>query len=122
MRRCLLGCDAFNAAIKDLGTEFEDYTSYSFRRLFVHRVIERFTGEDEMTAWAEVVKLTAHVQIETVRTSYAKKFGGYCEKKFFPFGSKVIERTSIRRHFNKKKLIQVILRPFGKKQVIPYGL
>ena len=71
-----MGCDAFNAAIKALGVEFEDYTSYSFRRLFVHRVIERFTGEDEMTAWAEVVKLTAHVQIETVRTSYAKKFGG----------------------------------------------
>ena len=70
-----INCDAFNAALKSLGPELEGYTSYSFRRLFVHRVIERFTDEDEMVAWAEVVKLTAHVQIETVRVSYAKKFG-----------------------------------------------
>ena len=71
---CTVGVDEFNAALKLLGEKFEGYTSYSFRRLFVHRVIERFTSEDCMVAWAEVVKLTGHVSIETVRTSYAKKF------------------------------------------------
>jgi len=64
-----------NAALDALGPLYEGYTSYSFRRLFVHRVIERFRdNETEMIAWGEVVKLTAHVSIETVRSSYAKRF------------------------------------------------
>ena len=71
---CTVSVDDFNNALKALGEQFEGYTSYSFRRLFVHRVIERFTNEECMVAWAEVVKLTGHVSIETVRTSYAKKF------------------------------------------------
>ena len=68
-----LDVDGFNKAIRQLGSEFEGITSYSFRRLFVHRVIDRFT-EDGMTAWEECVKLTAHKKIETLRNSYAKKF------------------------------------------------
>ena len=71
---CTASVDQFNAALKALGEAYEGYTSYSFRRLFVHRVIERFTNDECMTMWAEVVKLTGHVSIETVRTSYAKKF------------------------------------------------
>lgn len=64
-----------NVALDALGPVYDSYTSYSFRRLFVHRVIARFRdGETEMVAWGEVVKLTAHVSIETVRSSYAEKF------------------------------------------------
>jgi len=66
-----------DAALDALGEQYEGYTSYSFRRLFVYRVIERFRDkETELVAWGEVVKLTAHVSIETVRSSYAERFQG----------------------------------------------
>jgi len=69
-----LGCDAVNKAIDALGPFFALYTSYSFRRLFVHRAIEKFKDDEGHIAWAEVVKLTGHIRIETLRTSYAKPF------------------------------------------------
>jgi len=69
-----LDCDGLNRAIADLGPDFALYTSYSFRRLFVHRAIEKFKDDDGHIAWAEVVKLTGHIRIETLRTSYAKPF------------------------------------------------
>jgi len=69
-----LGCDALNKTIDTLGPQFTSYTSYSFRRLFVHRAIEKFKDDEGHIAWAEVVKLTGHIRIETLRTSYAKPF------------------------------------------------
>jgi len=69
-----LGCDALNKIIDALGPVYASYTSYSFRRLFVHRAIEKFKDDEGHIAWAEVVKLTGHIRIETLRTSYAKPF------------------------------------------------
>jgi len=67
-----IGANDLNKAIHHLGPQFEGITSYSFRRLFVHRVIEMFKDDEGHIAWAEAVKLTGHVHVETLRTSYAK--------------------------------------------------
>jgi len=74
-KAALISVDAsnFNKAIDALGPAYAEYTSYSFRRLFVHRAIDRFRDDDDYIAWSEVMKLTGHVQVETLRTSYAKK-------------------------------------------------
>jgi len=66
------GADELNAAIAKLGPQYADITSYSFRRLFVHRCIELFKDDEGHIAWAEVMKLTGHVHVETLRTSYAR--------------------------------------------------
>jgi len=63
-----------NRAIDKLGEAFKEYTSYSFRRFFVHRAIIKYKDQDGYVAWVEVVKLTGHVRIETLRTSYAHTF------------------------------------------------
>jgi len=63
-----------NAEIDKLGEAYADYTSYSFRRFFVHRAIEKYKDQDGYVAWVEVVKLTGHVRVETLRTSYANTF------------------------------------------------
>ena len=69
--------DLFNEALKEVGVRYPDLagvTSYSFRRLFIQRNIERFTdASSHLTDWAKVVKLTGHVQIETVRTRYTRE-------------------------------------------------
>jgi len=44
-------------------------TSYSFRRLFINRVIDRFT-EDGVTAWCKVIEITGHQRKENVKSSY----------------------------------------------------
>ena len=71
-----LTTDAFNAALKPVGERYPDLagvTSYSFRRLFIQRNIARFTDEkSHLTDWVEVVKLTGHLKIETVRTRYTR--------------------------------------------------
>ena len=66
------GAEELNAAIDKLGPQYADVTSYSFRRLFVHRCIDLFKDDEGHIAWAEVVKLTGHIHVETLRTSYAK--------------------------------------------------
>ena len=72
-----LTTDQFNAALKPVGDRFPELagvTSYSFRRLFIQRNIDRFTDEkSHLTDWAEVVKLTGHLKIETVRTRYTRE-------------------------------------------------
>lgn len=44
-------------------------TSYSFRRLFINRVIDRFT-EDGVTMWCKVIEITGHKRKENVKASY----------------------------------------------------
>lgn len=67
-----IGADELNKAIDRLGPQYSSITSYSFRRLFVHRVIDMFKDDEGHIAWAEVVKLTGHIHVETLRTSYAR--------------------------------------------------
>jgi len=47
---------------------FEE-TTYSFRRLFINRIIDRFT-EDGVTAWCRVVQITGHQQSKNLEASY----------------------------------------------------
>ena len=72
-----LATDDFNAALKLVGERFSNLagvTSYSFRRLFIQRNIARFTDPaSHLTDWAEVVKLSGHLKIETVRTCYTRE-------------------------------------------------
>ena len=50
-----------------------ELTSYSLRRCFIQTAIaEKTTGD--IVAWMEVVQLTGHLNLETLRTSYAPKF------------------------------------------------
>jgi len=50
-------------------------TSYSFRRNFVQRMIEKFTDDEGFVNWAQVAKLTAHKNLEVLRNRYTKPFG-----------------------------------------------
>ena len=59
-------CDRINRILHDAG--FAE-TSYSFRRLFVNRIIDRFTEED-LVNWVKVIEITGHQQAGTVRGSY----------------------------------------------------
>jgi len=46
-----------------------DETTYSFRRLFINRIIDRFT-EEGVTAWCRVVQITGHQQSKNLEASY----------------------------------------------------
>ena len=59
-------CDRINRILHDAG--FSE-TTYSFRRLFVNRIIDRFT-EDDLVNWVKVIEVTGHQQAMTVRGSY----------------------------------------------------
>ena len=59
-------CDRINRILHKAG--FPE-TSYSFRRLFVNRIIDRFT-EDGLVNWVKVIEVTGHQQAMTVRGSY----------------------------------------------------
>jgi len=49
--------------------KFGNETTYSFRRLFVNRVIDRFT-EDGVTQWCNVIEVTGHQQKTNAKASY----------------------------------------------------
>jgi len=49
--------------------KFGSETTYSFRRLFVNRVIDRFT-EDGVTEWCKVIEITGHQQKTNAKASY----------------------------------------------------
>ena len=72
-----MSTDIFNVELKLVGDRYPDLagvTSYSFRRLFIQRNIIRFTDpKSHLADWAEVVKLTGHLKIETVRTCYTRE-------------------------------------------------
>ena len=46
-------------------------TSYSFRRLFINQVIDRFT-ESGLTNWISVIEFTGHQQVKTVKGLYKR--------------------------------------------------
>ena len=72
-----MSTDIFNAELRHVGDRFPNLagvTSYSFRRLFILRNIARFTDpKSRLTDWAEVIKLSGHLKIETVRTCYTRE-------------------------------------------------
>jgi len=59
-------CDRVNYVLHSAG--FEE-TSYSFRRLFINRVIHRFT-EGGITDWLRVIELTGHRKAATAKGLY----------------------------------------------------
>ena len=58
--------DRFNKILHKAG--FAE-TSYSFRRLFINRIIDRFT-EKGMTEWCQVIELTGHQQVRMAKGTY----------------------------------------------------
>jgi len=60
-------CNRVNRMLHKVG--FEKETTYSFRRLFINRIIDRFT-EGGITAWCRVIQITGHQQEKNVRASY----------------------------------------------------
>ena len=72
-----MSTDIFNAELRHVGDRFPNLagvTSYSFRRLFILRNIARFTDpKSRLTDWDEVIKLSGHLKIETVRTCYTRE-------------------------------------------------
>lgn len=59
-------CDRLNKSLHAAG--FPE-TTYSFRRLFINRVIHKFT-EDGVTDWLRVIELTGHRKSNTVKGLY----------------------------------------------------
>ena len=49
-------CDRINKLLHSIGYL---ETTYSFRRLFINRIIDRFT-EDDIVDWLKVIQLTGH--------------------------------------------------------------
>ena len=66
--------DAYNACLKAVCPGIAKLTSYSFRRLFVHRMMERCRNDAGLVDWLEVISLTGHLKVETARTSYSTPF------------------------------------------------
>ena len=59
-------CDRINKILHKMGYA---ETTYSFRRLFINRVIDRFT-ESDIVDWMKVIQLTGHQQARSVQASY----------------------------------------------------
>jgi len=59
-------CDRVNKVLEAAGCPER---TYSFRRLFINRVIDRFT-ENGITNWCKVCQLTGHQQVKNVKASY----------------------------------------------------
>jgi len=66
-----------NRALKETQGKAEEKcaTSYSFRRNFVQRTIQRYTDDEGWVNWAMAAKLTAHINIEVLRNKYTEQFG-----------------------------------------------
>lgn len=60
-----------NRVLRVLHEVGDGETTYSFRRLFINRVIDRFT-EDGVTMWCKVIEITGHQQPKTAKASYKK--------------------------------------------------
>lgn len=48
-------------------------TSYSFRRGYIHAIIDAFTTPDGTTTWDKVTEFTLHFNVATLKAFYAKK-------------------------------------------------
>jgi len=71
-------CDSVNKVLKKVCPANMNYTShpypttYSFRRLFDHRVIDWYTGGDGIVEWSKVIEWTTHKEVRALRGHYAK--------------------------------------------------
>jgi len=67
-RHFVLDADALNKKLHAAG--YKEETSYSFRRLFINRIIDVFTDDDGYTDWAKVIEMTGHQQAKNVKGHY----------------------------------------------------
>jgi len=71
-------CDSINKVLKMVCPPDPTYpahpfpTTYSFRRVFDHRVIQWYTSEDGIVEWSKVIDWTAHKENRALRGHYAK--------------------------------------------------
>ena len=70
-------CNRINKLLHSIG--FQE-TTYSFRRLFINRVIDRFT-ENDIVDWMKVIQLTGHEQSRSVQASYQESAPKRARKK-----------------------------------------
>ena len=71
----LPGCDAINRILKQAKFKIEgerSITTYSFRRVFEHRVIEWYTDNDGITEWTKVIAWTQHQDEKALKGHYNK--------------------------------------------------
>ena len=71
-RTFLVQAKPFTASLNRINhvlDKFGNETTYSFRRLFVNRVIDRFT-EEGVTQWCKVIEITGHQQKTNAKASY----------------------------------------------------
>jgi hypothetical protein len=68
---------ALSAVISKAGEKKKHYTTHSFRRNYVHRVIDHFTGEDDIVIWKSVMEKTLHFSEKMVKSSYMKHASDY---------------------------------------------
>ena len=64
--------DFFNKALKKV--QPCDTTSYSYRRLFIHTVLDSLTDETGLVDWCAAMQITGHKCEKTLRCSYAEPF------------------------------------------------
>ena len=71
----LPNCDSINYVLKKAKFKFvggRSITTYSFRRVFEHRVIEWYTDEDGITEWTKVIAWTQHKDDQALKGHYNK--------------------------------------------------
>jgi hypothetical protein len=51
----------------------KSFTTYSFRRCFIHAIIQAFTRENGSVDWPSVTQFTLHFSEKSVKSVYAKK-------------------------------------------------
>ena len=71
--RQLANCDSINYVLKKAKFKFEggrSITTYSFRRVFEHRVIEWYTDEDGIVEWTKVIAWTQHQDDKALKGHY----------------------------------------------------
>ena len=51
------------------------YTTYTFRRCFIHTIIDAFKNEDGSIDWKKVTEFTLHFSEKTVKSVYARSAG-----------------------------------------------
>ena len=74
-QRQLPNCDSINHVLKKANMKVvsgRSITTYSFRRVFEHRIIEWYTGDDGITEWAKVIAWTQHKDDKALKGHYNK--------------------------------------------------
>ena len=73
--RQLPNCDSINHVLKKgkfKSVGVRNITTYSFRRVFEHRIIEWYTDEDGITEWTKVIAWTQHQDDKALKGHYNK--------------------------------------------------